>query len=82
MAWQFDRSSQGDGVVQAFRRAGSGEEAKTLKLYGLDGNATYAVKNLDTDETVEISGKKLMGEGLSISIKDQPGSALITYKKK
>jgi alpha-galactosidase len=82
MAWQYDRPEQGEGVVQAFRRAGNGEESKLLKLAGLKSDATYTVTNLDTAETTEIAGRDLMESGLSVSIKEQPGSALITYKKK
>ena len=82
MAWQFDRANQGEGVVQAFRRAGSGEESKVLKLQGLDVGAAYTVTNLDTAKTAELTGRELMEEGLTVVIKEQPGSALITYRKK
>ncbi len=82
MAWQYDRPEKGEGLVQAFRRGGNGEESKTLKLQGLDAAATYTVTNLDTGEKSELSGRDLIESGLPITIKEQPGSALITYTKK
>jgi alpha-galactosidase len=82
MAWQFDRPERGEGIVQAFRRAGNGEESKLVKLAGLKPDAVYTVTNLDTDESKEISGSELQETGISLTIKEQPGSALFVYKKK
>jgi alpha-galactosidase len=82
IAWQFDRPEQSDGMIQAFRRAESVYESIRVKLRGLEPDAVYIVKNLDEESATEISGRELMDKGLSIVIKDQPGSALITYRKK
>jgi alpha-galactosidase len=82
MAWQFDCGTKGEGLVQAFRRGANAEESKTLKLQGLDAAATYTVTNLDTESSTDVSGKDLMENGLTVEIKDQPGSAIITYKMK
>ena len=82
MAWQFDRPEEGQGVVQAFRRPGSYYLAARFNLRGLDPGATYVLKNHDTAGTVEISGGELLDEGLPVVIKDRPGAAVITYKKK
>lgn len=81
MAWQFDRPEVGQGVVQAFREPRSPYTTAQFKLRGLDPAATYVVKNCDEVASVEMSGRKLM-EGLSVVIKDIPGAAVITYKKK
>jgi alpha-galactosidase len=81
IAWQFDRPEEGEGVVQAFRRAKNEEATKVFKLIGLDPKARYVVTNLDTEVPVEMNGKDLMETGLSVEIKDQPGAALILYKK-
>lgn len=82
MAWQFDRPEKGEGVVQAFRRAGCPKDSTTVKLQGLEPDGVYVVTNLDTAVATEAKGRELMESGLPISIKDQPGSAVITYKKK
>lgn len=82
IAWQFDRPQQGDGVVQAFRRKASNDEAARLKLRGLDPNCTYEVVDLDQEHPKQFSGKELMDNGLSVTIPSQPGAVIVTYKKK
>ena len=82
MAWQFDRPEVGEGVVQAFRRADNGDESATFRLRGLDSNAAYVLTNLDVAGTTEMAGRELLDKGLQVVIKDKPGAAIITYKKK
>lgn len=82
IAWQFDRPEQGDGVIQAFRRVESPYESIRVKLHGLNPNAVYTITNLDVAGTTEIAGRELLENGLSIILKEQPGAALIVYKKK
>ncbi len=82
MAWQFDRPEEGQGLVQAFRRPRSNYTAARFKLRGLDPQATYALKNDDTAGTIEINGRELLDQGLSVIVKDRPGAVVITYKKK
>lgn len=81
MAWQFDRPKAGEGMVQAFRRAESSNENVTFKLRGLDCKAKYTVNDLDIDNPCELTGKDLMKNGLPVRIPNQPGAAVITYKK-
>jgi alpha-galactosidase len=81
IAWQFHRPEQGDGVVQAFRRPQSQEAVARYKLRGLDPGAGYVVTNLDSGEPQTRTGRELQDDGLAVSITDQPGSALIVYKK-
>lgn len=80
MAWQFDRPDLRCGVVQAFRRANSVYEAARPKLQGLEARVRYTVRNLDSSETTEMTGEELMTRGVLVVMKDQPGSAVITYK--
>lgn len=82
MAWQFDCPEQGEGVVQAFRRSDNPLEVMRGKLQGLDPTATYVVTNVDGSDAKEVSGRELLDDGLSIAVKEQPGAAVITYKKK
>jgi alpha-galactosidase len=81
MAWQFDRPEKGEGVVQAFRRGGNPSESMRVKLRGLEADGVYTVTNLDTAATSEVTGRELMEKGLAVVIKEQPGSAVITYEK-
>ncbi|MHB9130018.1 MAG: alpha-galactosidase [Armatimonadota bacterium] len=80
MAWQFVQPEQGDGVVQAFRRADCGEPAKTFRLNGLDFSAKYEVTNIDMAGSIVISGRDLMEKGLPVEITDKPGAAVITFR--
>jgi len=81
LAWQFHRSDTGEGMVQAFRRPQSPFESARLKLRGLDPEARYAVRDLDQPRVTETAGRELMESGLVISIKQRPGTALITYRR-
>jgi len=80
IAWQFNRPEQRDGFVQAFRRRECSEVRMTFHLSGLDPKVRYEITNFDAEGTTVITGKKLMNEGLSVEIKDQPGAAVITYR--
>jgi len=80
-AWQFNRSEQGDGMIQAFRRDKNAETSKTLVLRGLDPAATYDVTDLDSKTPSAVSGKELMQHGLRVEIAAQRGAAIIIYKK-
>lgn len=82
MAWQYDRPEAHQGVVQAFRRPASQADAARFKLRGLDAGAFYAVTDLDhPEESKTYTGKELLTEGISIKITDEPGAAVLTYKK-
>jgi len=82
MAFQFDCPEQGEGVVQAFRRVECPGEAIRVKLRGLDPRAEYTLTNLDVAGTTEMAGRDLLENGLSLLLKDRPGAAVISYKKK
>jgi alpha-galactosidase len=82
IAWQFDRPEQGDGMIQAFRREENGTATLMAKLRGLEASSIYLVSDLDAATSVEVSGSELLERGLSVVIKDRPGSALIYYRKK
>jgi alpha-galactosidase len=82
IGWQFDRPEVGEGVVQAFRRAECNVEAVKLKLRGLNPDDTYVLTNLDVAGTTEMTGRELLDSGLPVAMKEKPGAAIITYKKK
>jgi alpha-galactosidase len=82
IAWQFNRPAQGDGVVQAFRRAGCAEAVQTFRLRGLDLAATYTLVNLDVEGMTEVTGRELAEVGVRVQVGGKPGAALILYCQK
>jgi hypothetical protein len=52
-----------------------------LCLKGLIRSAKYEVTDLDGGAPKRMSGKDLMEQGLTVDIKDKPGSAVILYKR-
>lgn len=81
MAWQFNRPEMGDGMVQAFRRDKCSLESGRFKLSGLDPDSHYQVIDLDRNEPQEVDGRSLMEQGLLVTIPEQPGAVVISYKK-
>ena len=81
IAWQFHRPDAGRGMVQAFRRAENDFFGGQFRLRGLDPNAQYAVRNFDVQGEVIASGKKLMEEGVEITIPERPGAAVLMYER-
>jgi alpha-galactosidase len=80
-AFQFDRPESGDGMVQVFRRPGSPFEAARFPLRGLEPGARYSVTNLDVTGSQELTGRELVDQGLSVTLKNHGESAVITYKR-
>ena len=64
------------GFVQMFRRAENTEPEMRVKLYGLDAEMEYELKDYDRGVR-RISGKVLMEEGYTVRIENSRGSALI-----
>ena len=81
IAWQFDRSDLGEGMVQAFRRAWSFYESARFKLRGLNPEAKYEVNDLEHPAPATMTGRELMETGVLVALKEQPGAAVIVYKQ-
>ena len=81
IAWQFDRSDLGGGVVQAFRHDQNESATRALRLRGLAPTKKYELTDLDGGAPKRMSGKDLMEKGLTVEIKTKPGSAVIFYKR-
>ena len=64
IAWQLDCPEKGEGMVQAFRRPRCIYGMATLKLHGLEPDAVYETKDIDSSETIEVTGRELMENGL------------------
>jgi alpha-galactosidase len=82
MVWQYDRPDAQEGMIQAFRRPNSVLSAERFKLSGVDPVASYIVADLDRPSEARIvTGKELAGDGLLITLNEQPSALVITYKK-
>jgi len=81
MAWQFDRSDLGEGVVQVFRRENSPYESARFTLRELDPAARYSIRNLDQPGTREATGGELMNAGLPVTIAKPASAVTLLYKK-
>ncbi len=82
MVWQFDRSSDlSGGMVHAHRRGDCYFRSADFALQGLDPAARYQITNLETGQTVKVTGSDLMSKGLRIDIDEKPGAVIIKYEK-
>jgi alpha-galactosidase len=81
MGWQFDRPDRGQGMVQVFRRSESIYKSADLRLSGLDPEARYRVRNLDSAEADVITGRRLMDVGLPVVLNERPSAVVIVYEK-
>ncbi|MBN2292741.1 MAG: NPCBM/NEW2 domain-containing protein [Pirellulales bacterium] len=81
IAWQFHREDKNAGLIQAFRRPNCSYVSAQYQLRSLEPDAKYAVSNLDTEQSREITGRDLMENGLLITIPQKPGAVLVTYRK-
>ena len=80
-AWQYDRPDLGEGMILALRRPESPFCAMTPALQGLDVNAVYELRDLDTGATTRRTGKDLVSTGIELRIDQRPGSRLLVYRK-
>jgi len=85
IAWQFNCPSSGDGIIQAFRRAKSGETSLHVALRGLDGKAKYSIQILEggtnaVSQKASLTGSDLM-HGLTIESAEKPGVVVVVYSR-
>jgi alpha-galactosidase len=76
MAWQFIRPTEGDGMIQAFRRANNPSTTMLLKLRGLKNEARYTFRNVDTGNVTVLTGREATMSGLMIRA-SAPRTALL-----
>ena len=81
VAWQFDRSDLGEGMVLAIRRPNSPFITMVTLLRGLDPDAVYEFASQDGGDSIKAMGNDLMNMGFRIDIDEKPGSVLYIYKK-
>ena len=80
--YRYDRPEEGDGMIMAFRRAGSNCTTSCYVLEGLQPDATYTVTDIDTGEMTEHCGKALTEQGLTVTIPERYMSKILVYKIK
>ena len=81
LGWQFNDPAKAGGMLQIFRRPASFYETARFKLRGLEAQTNYVLTELNTGARRTVSGGELMGQGLSVSITEQPGAAVYTYEE-
>lgn len=81
MAYELNRPDLGKGLVVALRRPNSADDSTKLRLRDLAERAAYRVTNLDTGEVQHLAGARMLQEGLEVSLKTKPGSALLVYER-
>ncbi|MBI2297924.1 MAG: alpha-galactosidase [Armatimonadetes bacterium] len=80
-AWQFDLPEQGRGQVQVFRHKASDYLACAFRLRGLDPDAEYRVRDLDTGRATVHRGKELAEQGLRVEVAERPGAVVMVYER-
>ena len=81
-AAQFDRPSQGDGIVQVFRREGSPFTSASFSLFAIDGGAEYVFTDIDDNTEFVISGKELTENGFNVTLNKKRTAKVYLYKKR
>jgi alpha-galactosidase len=79
VAWEFHRTEQGRGLVQAFRRDACGLTSMTLRLSGLLRSRQYQVTDLDGGAPSVMSGDQLMDQGLVVPLPTAPTAKTFTF---
>ena len=82
IAWQFDCPEEGEGVVQAFRRA-----EQRLRVGPAETPRIGPERRLHLDESrcrryYRSDRPRTARKGLLVVLKEKPAAAIITYKKK
>ncbi|MBE6636462.1 MAG: alpha-galactosidase [Ruminococcaceae bacterium] len=80
-AWQFYDTEYRAGFAQFFRRPEATEDKKQYRLYGLNPEKRYLVRELNSGYTTETDGAQLLNEGLLVEIQDAPGCALFKFEE-
>ena len=81
MAWQFNRPEHGDGMVQAFRQDACIYRALDLRLQGLDPDASYRCRDVDTGREETLSGRALMRDGIPLELARPETAVILTYSR-
>ena len=78
LAYMMWRPEVEKGLVVAFRRAKSPIAALTVDLQPIDPEKSYRIEDVDSQETVVLSGKEIRENGFTIRA-DKPRSSKLLY---
>jgi len=81
--WQLDRPDLNSGVVMLLRRPESPLMSAKLPLHGIDAEGQYVVEvrlGAEKRAAKRMTGAELLS--LVVTIPDEPGSALVFYRKR
>ena len=78
LAYQLNRTSDGTGVILAFRRPESTDSTVTVRLHGLKKGAQYELVNADTGAKTTHTANTL-ANGLQLKLSQPRSSLLLRY---
>tara|TARA_Y100001960_G_scaffold333270_1_gene437474 strand:+ start:7661 stop:10840 length:3180 start_codon:yes stop_codon:yes gene_type:complete len=82
MAWQFNRESDGSGVVMAFRRPESPASQMQFKLRGLENDGVYVIEDIEGRVIQRSSGQRLSEKGAVVTLPNPRSAAVYKYRRK
>ncbi len=80
--YEYYVPEEGKGFLMAFRPEKSLDVQQTFVLRGLEEDATYLIEVTDNGEIMEVDGKTLLTNGLSLTFNEPRMSLLIYITKK
>lgn len=78
-AMQFDRPTNGDGIIEVFRRENSPYETAIFDLKGISENKNYKFTDLDGDEFM-LSGSEIIKNGIRLKITEKRKAKIYLYQ--
>lgn len=80
-AYELYRPDKEKGFILAFRREECPQDSLHVEIHGLDPNAEYAVKDLDTKEERKVKGSELLKDGYTFHLSEPRSSSILTISK-
>ena len=82
VAMQFDSPEEGKGMANVFVRGDAAREARTIRLRGLEPDASYRVSEIDSPECAWVaSGAELMETGVSVAPSEPDHAWVFFYER-
>ena len=78
---QFHRPDLNEGLILLFRHANSPHPTVEVKLQGLDAEATYELRDTETEEAVTVKGEDLMS-GYEVRLGGRRESRMLVYGRR
>ena len=73
VAWQFERTEEGNGFVQAIRLPESKQESLVVHLQGLDPSAEYRFEEPESGQTIVLTGERMAAQGFIFALPARTG---------